>query len=1002
MGIKMTHLAASDNYLTGPLVFNCSYPVKRPFELDVSNNLLSGPVPTDYSNVPNIIQLHLDSNFFTSTIPLELCNLPYLFLLNLGDNEITGTLPAELFQGSKQYIYIHGNDITGPLPSSIGDARYLQQLSAYNNDLTGTLPYSLRNCSSLQTILFKNNRLTGDLNDVFTSTGDSIFALLQAIDISQNRFSGAFPDAIFSLVNIRYVAATGGCFRGPIPSSVCESSTLETIVLEGLHSGKECRRSIWNPFALKPAYIPSSKGSTIPACTWDLPNLKTLHLTGNLLEGTIPDPPGIISLTDLSLAYNTLEGSIPLSLRKSPLHKLDLSHNRLSGTCDELNTEGYISAEQSQQPVKLSLSVNRLSGHVPKSVKGISHINLLAGNMFDCRNTNHLPHSDPESSTYSCGSDRVDYSLLFFTCLCASVCGTLGIIFAFRGNQIFDVIIQHFSTLRKWHNVASNVNSSINPELRNFLRSLREMRVLVINMSVMIIITFMIAYVTLKTAIGAGTHTYQYRYLYSAAFLVGPTSAYILLCLVFLAMVGFLSFVIHSDTKYCDTNNDVSQGIEDAVAIATSNEKTSSNLRSYVYIIAVVFINCIVVLGVKGSYVYILIWEDVSQVAAGFMQASLSIFDIVFNSVVLTKGISLFPHLLRSKVRIRLHLILMMFNSIVAPILASAMTDQSCFVELFTGTADIGTGGTYKLCNAINGDLECTNYYSVSLSTSFTPPYTYSYQCSSAVLRNFIPVFILTYTMIAFLQPLLAALIIQFTNTQKWDAAITLIPSILWPNRPHKYEYRKVLGAGVIMSNILHHCSVLMTYGIASPLCCIIIATSVCITTHMWHIIIGRYLYLRSERHKNEVSKDAVCMFDSSGVVPSGLTYVGATEYGKVLEYECNGVCRGPMKAMWSTVDLMAVFFALLFADIAGDQVGGARALLSAAFPMLCAPLLLRVIFRSSSGKKFISDVFRGWKVFCRWKSVEDTLASSGERWSRHWTTNPITTNSDIAQNSSL
>jgi len=308
-----------------------------------------------------------------------------------------------------QYLYIHDNDIVGPIPSNIGDAQYLQQLSAFNNDLTGPLPLSLRNCSYLQTILVKNNRLTGHLNDVFTSSGDSIFTLLQAIDISQNRFSGVFPDAVFSLVNIRYIAATGGCFHGAIPSSVCESSTLETLVLEGLHSGRECRRPIWNPFALKPAYISSSKGSTIPTCIWELPNLKTLHLTGNLLEGTIPDPPNIFSLSDLSLAYNTLEGSIPLSLRKSPLRKLDLSHNRLSGTCDDLNTEGYISAQQSQQSVKLSLSVNRLSGHVPKNVKRVFLISifllvicLIAGTLInflaETLNRRHI-HVGPTVST---------------------------------------------------------------------------------------------------------------------------------------------------------------------------------------------------------------------------------------------------------------------------------------------------------------------------------------------------------------------------------------------------------------------------------------------------------------------------------------------------------------------------------------------------------------------------------------------------------------------------
>ena len=53
---------------------------------------------------------------------------------------------------------------------------------------------------------------------------------------------------------------------------------------------------------------------SIPACLFtDLPNLKTLYLTGNGLVGSLPT--GIIteSLVNLSLSYNHLSGLMPNS-----------------------------------------------------------------------------------------------------------------------------------------------------------------------------------------------------------------------------------------------------------------------------------------------------------------------------------------------------------------------------------------------------------------------------------------------------------------------------------------------------------------------------------------------------------------------------------------------------------------------------------------------------------------------------------------------------------------
>ena len=80
-----------------------------------------------------------------------------------------------------------------------------------------------------------------------------------------------------------YFALTKGCYDygGDLPSEICHATALQSLVLEGLQAGAECNTLFWDPLGiLNRAYLTTDRTATgtIPACIWDLPNLKTLHL----------------------------------------------------------------------------------------------------------------------------------------------------------------------------------------------------------------------------------------------------------------------------------------------------------------------------------------------------------------------------------------------------------------------------------------------------------------------------------------------------------------------------------------------------------------------------------------------------------------------------------------------------------------------------------------------------------------------------------------------------
>lgn len=89
--------------------------------LDLSNNQLSGPIPTDIGTVVGFATtLDLSSNDFTGPIPKSLANCSYLNVLNLDHNQLSGEIPPELgLLGRLTKFSVAHNLLTGPVPQFV-------------------------------------------------------------------------------------------------------------------------------------------------------------------------------------------------------------------------------------------------------------------------------------------------------------------------------------------------------------------------------------------------------------------------------------------------------------------------------------------------------------------------------------------------------------------------------------------------------------------------------------------------------------------------------------------------------------------------------------------------------------------------------------------------------------------------------------------------------------------------------------------------------------------
>ena len=281
----------------------------------------------------------------TGPIPTELGQLSDLRQLSLGGNQLTGPIPMELGQLSQlRRLSLGGNQLTGPIPMELSQLFQLELLHLGGNQLTSEIPAELGRLSQLKWLHLDDNQLTSEIPTELGQLSD-----LRQLHLDDNQLTGTIPVELGRLSRLEWLYLQNNQLTGPIPPELGQLSQLEQLYLGN--------NQLTGP-------IPTELGQLV--------RMRELNLYNNQLTGSIPTELGRLSrMWKLVLGGNQLTGPIPTGLGQfSDLQYLVLSNNQLTGP---IPTE----LGQLSDLLWLHLQNNQLTGPIPPELGQLSQLREL-------------------------------------------------------------------------------------------------------------------------------------------------------------------------------------------------------------------------------------------------------------------------------------------------------------------------------------------------------------------------------------------------------------------------------------------------------------------------------------------------------------------------------------------------------------------------------------------------------------------------------------------------
>jgi hypothetical protein len=709
---------------------------------------------------------------------------------------------------------------------------------------------------------------------------------LNTIQLSSNRLTGTLPSDVFLLPELRTLVLADNCFHGTLPAAVCNATQLSALVLDGLSSADSCLQYIL-PGLLDSYTLSQAVHGSIPTCVYTLPQLRTLHLSGNAFTGSLPADQMAPALSDLSLSHNVLTGTIPADVLQRTWLQLDVSYNRLDGTLPSGALDPGL--EQGAIVGPLYVRSNRLSGAIPGSLKERQNVSVLGTNLFSCNlDGSDLPQHDSDTSSYQCGSAAFDVPYYIWLVLCGAVLAVA--VWCWYKQSVW------YKTAQQWLSRCAD-SCAAAPHLHRFLHTTHHIAVASSWVTLYAVVVLLPAYAILSHY--HGMLHYSYAWTVSASFLSGtvPTAVVMALLVVLVVLVAVAAAVLFLRASPVLQESHAANA-EDAVP-------QQSRMRVWASACLYVTLNAVVVVGVNAAYVYIAIYQSSGLLVMA--QVLIAFFKLLwgqYGTEHLRKAVA--ERIGQGKEAegrlFLMQLAVAITNTLIIPCLVAACISPSCFYDVFVPPSSVTTSYNAPQCELLNKGV-CVLYSPDIFTLTYNPPYRYSYQCSSSLVTYYAPAYVNLCLVSTFVVPA-AETCALFLHKRTADGSPLqrllryVLPTLL--REPEAVEDGIVrLRVARLLTTPIASIALLLTFGVVFPPLAVALVVAVVVAAFAIRVKIGRFLTAAVVRQ--ELSKYTALLNRDCAAMPS---------------------TRMLHSAVWMLITVSCWFYTLFLFDTLGDAVG--------------------------------------------------------------------------------
>src|SRR3989338_7785063 len=175
--------------------------------LNLNANGMTGSIPESMPSFPQLNTLWMNLNQISGPFPSLLLSNPLLTNIDLSWNHMEGVIPWQSFSRGIQYFDVSGNQLSGTIPDDLFSQKMplLVSFGLSSTQISGPIPSSLPTAPFLEDFTVENTLLSGTIPIATLTDHSAPYRRLETLYARSNRLSGTIPALLLNRPNLKYL-----------------------------------------------------------------------------------------------------------------------------------------------------------------------------------------------------------------------------------------------------------------------------------------------------------------------------------------------------------------------------------------------------------------------------------------------------------------------------------------------------------------------------------------------------------------------------------------------------------------------------------------------------------------------------------------------------------------------------------------------------------------------------------------------------------------------------